>query len=43
MILGAGLDTFAFRRPEMMEHWEVFEVDHPATQEFKPHRLAELE
>jgi methyltransferase (TIGR00027 family) len=42
IILGAGLDTFAFRRPEMMELLEVFEVDHPATQEFKLHRLAEL-
>ena len=43
VILGAGMDTFAFRKPEMMEKLEVFEVDHPATQEFKLHRLAELE
>ena len=42
VILGAGLDTFAFRQPEMLEKLEVFEVDHPATQEFKLHRLAEL-
>jgi methyltransferase (TIGR00027 family) len=42
VILGAGMDTFAFRRPEMLEKLEVFEVDHPATQEFKLHRLAEL-
>lgn len=42
VILGAGLDTFAFRRPEMMEHLEVFEVDHPATQEFKLLRIDEL-
>lgn len=42
VILGAGLDTFAFRRPEMLEQLEVFEIDHPATQEFKIHRLAEL-
>jgi methyltransferase (TIGR00027 family) len=42
IILGAGMDTFAFRRPEMLEELEVFEVDHPATQEFKLHRLAEL-
>jgi len=40
--LGAGMDTFAFRRPEMLEELEVFEIDHPATQEFKLHRLAEL-
>jgi methyltransferase (TIGR00027 family) len=42
VILGAGLDTFAFRRSDLMEQLEVFEVDHPATQEFKLHRLAEL-
>lgn len=42
VILGAGLDTFAFRRPEMMGQLEVFEVDHPATQEFKLLRIAEL-
>ncbi len=42
VILGAGMDTFAFRRPEMMEKLEVFEVDHPATQEFKLNRLTEL-
>jgi len=42
VILGAGMDTFAFRQPKMMEKLEVFEVDHPATQEFKLHRLAEL-
>ena len=42
VILGAGMDTFAFRQPEMMEHLEVFEVDHPATQKFKLHRLVEL-
>src|SRR5271157_3449216 len=42
VILGAGIDTFAFRQPEMMKHLKVFEVDHPATQEFKLHRLAEL-
>jgi methyltransferase (TIGR00027 family) len=42
VILGARMDTFAFRRPEMLEKLEVFEVDHPATQEFKLHRLVEL-
>ena len=42
VILGAGMDTFAFRQPEMMEHLEMFEVDHPATQKFKLDRLAEL-
>ena len=42
MILGAGMDTFAFRRPEMLEQLQVFEVDHPATQGFKRQRLSEL-
>lgn len=42
VILGAGMDTFAFRQPKMMEWLEVFEVDHPATQELKLLRLAEL-
>ncbi len=42
VILGAGMDTFAFQRPEMLDELEVFEVDHPATQEFKLHRLTEL-
>jgi methyltransferase (TIGR00027 family) len=42
VILGAGMDTFAFRRPEMMKCLEVFEIDHPATQEFKLNRLEEL-
>ncbi|KJS16077.1 MAG: methyltransferase [Peptococcaceae bacterium BRH_c4b] len=42
VILGAGMDTFAFRRPEMLEQIQVFEVDHPATQAFKRSRIAEL-
>lgn len=42
VILGAGLDTFAFRRPELLEKLRVFEVDRPATQAFKRQRLTEL-
>ncbi|PKM78135.1 MAG: SAM-dependent methyltransferase [Firmicutes bacterium HGW-Firmicutes-15] len=42
VILGAGMDTFAFRRPELMENLQVFEVDHPATQEFNRLRLNQL-
>jgi methyltransferase (TIGR00027 family) len=41
-ILGAGMDTFAFRRPDLLEQLEVFEIDHPATQNFKLLRLADL-
>jgi methyltransferase (TIGR00027 family) len=43
VILGAGFDTFALRRPDLLERLRVFEVDHPATQAFKRARLAELD
>lgn len=43
VILGAGFDTFAFRRPDMLGQLQVFEVDHPATQASKRQRLAELD
>jgi methyltransferase (TIGR00027 family) len=33
VLLGAGLDTFAYRNP--YAHLRVFEVDHPATQQWK--------
>lgn len=42
VILGAGLDTFAFRRPDLLKRLEVFEVDHPDTQRSKCQRLARL-
>ncbi|GAA4855959.1 class I SAM-dependent methyltransferase [Saccharopolyspora rosea] len=38
VILGAGLDTFAYRNP--LPDLRVFEVDHPATQTWKRERLA---
>jgi methyltransferase (TIGR00027 family) len=41
VILGAGLDTFAYRNP--FEHLRVFEVDFPATQQWKRALLAEAE
>ncbi len=34
-MLGAGLDTFAYRNPFADSGVRVFEVDHPATQEWK--------
>jgi methyltransferase (TIGR00027 family) len=40
VVLGAGLDTFAYRNP-MADRLRVFEVDHPATQAWKRRRLAE--
>jgi methyltransferase (TIGR00027 family) len=42
IILGAGLDSFAYRRPDVMGSLDVFEVDHPASQAWKRARVAEL-
>ena len=39
VIVGAGFDSFALRQPAFARHLEVFEVDHPATQELKRQRL----
>jgi methyltransferase (TIGR00027 family) len=39
VVLGAGLDTFAYRNP--YQGLRVFEVDYPATQRWKRHRLEE--
>jgi len=41
VLLGAGLDTFAYRNPFAERGVRVFEVDHPATQAFKRRALAE--
>jgi methyltransferase (TIGR00027 family) len=43
VILGAGLDTFAYRNPYPGSRLRVFEVDHPATQSWKRARLREAE
>jgi len=42
VILGAGLDTFAFRRSDILVNLQVFEIDHPNTQNFKTQRIKEL-
>ncbi len=42
VILGAGMDTFAFRCRQMLDRLQVFEVDHPATQACKRERIARL-
>jgi methyltransferase (TIGR00027 family) len=42
VILGAGLDTFAQRRPEMGSKLTVFEIDQPGPQAWKRRRLIEL-
>jgi methyltransferase (TIGR00027 family) len=40
VILGAGLDSFAWRRPDLSTPLQVYEVDHPGTQAYKRDRLA---
>jgi methyltransferase (TIGR00027 family) len=40
LILGAGLDTFAYRQPPWAESLSIYELDHPATQCWKRGRLA---
>ncbi|MFF2426285.1 class I SAM-dependent methyltransferase [Streptomyces mirabilis] len=42
VVLGAGLDTFAQRRPEIAARLRVFEIDQPGTQSWKRRRLIEL-
>jgi methyltransferase (TIGR00027 family) len=42
VILGAGLDTFAQRRPEIASRLRVFEVDQPGPQAWKRQRLIDL-
>ena len=42
VLLGAGLDSFAWRRPDLLGPLRVFEVDHPASQAWKRGRAVEL-
>jgi len=42
VILGAGLDTFAQRRPDIASKLTVFEIDEPNTHSWKKKRLVEL-
>ncbi|MBN3787560.1 class I SAM-dependent methyltransferase [Burkholderia sp. Ac-20353] len=42
VILGAGLDSFAQRRPDVASGLHVFEVDRPGPQAWKRQRLVEL-
>src|SRR5215469_7932488 len=39
VILGAGLDTFAYRQPTWASELTIYEVDHPVTQLLKKDRL----
>lgn len=42
VILGAGLDTFAQRKPDLVSRVQVFEIDQPASLEWKRRRLIEV-
>ena len=42
VILGAGLDSFAWRRPDLLRSVRVFEVDHPASRAWKLERVGDL-
>jgi methyltransferase (TIGR00027 family) len=42
VILGAGLDSFAWRRPDLLRSLRVFEADHPASQAWKLKRVSDL-
>jgi methyltransferase (TIGR00027 family) len=43
VILGAGMDTFAYRQPVWARSLAVFEIDHPSTQGWKRARLEDRE
>jgi methyltransferase (TIGR00027 family) len=42
VVLGAGLDTFAQRRPDVASGLRVFEIDQPGPQAWKRRRLVEV-
>ena len=42
IILGAGLDTFAFRQETLPKDFIIYEVDHPSTQDLKRNRIQEM-
>jgi hypothetical protein len=39
VVLGAGLDTFAYRQPPWGSALKIYEVDHATTQQWKRERL----
>jgi methyltransferase (TIGR00027 family) len=42
VLLGAGLDSFVWRRPDVVRTVRVYEIDQPSTQAWKQERLATL-
>ena len=41
VLIGAGFDSFALRRPAFAKTLEIFEIDHPSTQSLKVQRVEE--
>src|SRR5262249_29672473 len=41
VLIGAGFDSFALRRPAFSDALEIFEIDHPTTQTMKIQRIRE--
>jgi len=41
VLIGAGFDSFALRRPAFSDALTIFEIDHPATQNMKIQRIEE--
>lgn len=42
VIIGAGFDSFCLRRPDSATGLQIYEIDHPTTQEIKRKRLLEI-
>jgi len=42
VLLGAGMDSLAWRRPDLLRQVTIFEVDHPGTQGWKRERATVL-
>jgi methyltransferase (TIGR00027 family) len=42
VMLGAGLDSFAYRRADLSANIKIYELDHPVTQQLKRTRIAAL-
>ena len=42
VIIGAGFDSFCLRRPDFSAGLQIYEIDHPATQQIKQKRLMEI-
>jgi methyltransferase (TIGR00027 family) len=42
VLVGAGFDSFVLRRPPYAANLQIFEIDHPATQDLKLQRIRQL-